>query len=183
MGWFISRMACCTHPELKLGAPALPRCSAATLKLGMSCCVWSCFRLALLPTCKRLVRMLGVLVHVWLSVSISQVLVDQPSAEVSVLQLSTGAHPLSLSAIEHLPSPSSVPCVSTLSQAVQLPSKQAAHHQLPCLWPMQALELFLDCCRHKAIQPLESAAQAGLQHADLQNLLTTLAATVQVRPV
>ena len=45
---------------------------------------------------------------------------------------------------------------------------------------MQALELFLACCRHKAIQPLESAAKAGLQQAGLQDLLTTMAATVQV---
>ena len=45
---------------------------------------------------------------------------------------------------------------------------------------MQALELFLDCCRHRAVQPLAAAAKGGLSASDLQDLLTKLAATVQV---
>ena len=44
----------------------------------------------------------------------------------------------------------------------------------------QVLALFLDCCRHRAIQPLTAAAKAGLPQSGLQDLLTKLAATVQV---
>ena len=50
------------------------------------------------------------------------------------------------------------------------------------LWCMQALALFLDCCRHRAIQPLAAAARASSPQSGLQDLLTKLAATVQVRP-
>ena len=44
----------------------------------------------------------------------------------------------------------------------------------------QALKLFLDCCRQRAIQPLAAAAQGTLLQHDLQELLTKLAETVQV---
>lgn len=47
---------------------------------------------------------------------------------------------------------------------------------------MQALTLFLDCCRHRAMQPLAAAARAGLSQPALQDLLTKLAVTVQVHP-
>lgn len=47
---------------------------------------------------------------------------------------------------------------------------------------MQALALFLDCCRHRAIQPLAAATKSGLSQSALQELLTNLAATVQVPP-
>ena len=49
-----------------------------------------------------------------------------------------------------------------------------------CCLRMQALALFLDCCRHRAIQALAAAAKAALPQSGLQDLLTKLAATVQV---
>ena len=47
----------------------------------------------------------------------------------------------------------------------------------PC---MQALELFLKCCRQRAIQPLTAAHQEELSQGKLTSLLSHLAETVQV---
>ncbi|KAL0025084.1 hypothetical protein WJX79_007064 [Trebouxia sp. C0005] len=55
----------------------------------------------------------------------------------------------------------------------------AAASFLDQLTSSQALELFLGCCRHRAVQPLAAAAKGGLTAADLQDLLTKLAAIVQ----
>ena len=49
-----------------------------------------------------------------------------------------------------------------------------------CNLGSQALGLFLECCHHRAIQPLAAAAQGGLSQHALQELLTRLAETVQV---
>ena len=49
-----------------------------------------------------------------------------------------------------------------------------------CKLDSQALGLFLECCHHRAIQPLAAAAQGGLSQHALQELLTRLAETVQV---
>ncbi|KAL0023565.1 hypothetical protein WJX77_002562 [Trebouxia sp. C0004] len=55
----------------------------------------------------------------------------------------------------------------------------AAASFLDQLTSSQALELFLDCCRHRAVQPLAAAAKGQLSASNLQDLLTKLAATVQ----
>ncbi|KAL3140348.1 hypothetical protein ABBQ38_004612 [Trebouxia sp. C0009 RCD-2024] len=58
-------------------------------------------------------------------------------------------------------------------------SALAASCFLDHLSSAQALALFLDCCRHRAIQPLAAATKSGLSQSALQELLTNLAATVQ----
>lgn len=57
----------------------------------------------------------------------------------------------------------------------------AVYVQLPDCPCMQALELFLKCCRQRAIQPLAAAAREELSQGKLTRLLSHLAETLQVR--